>query len=80
MDNKPNKGAIFKNDKKESDKHPDYRGGINVDGKEYDIALWLNTSAKGVKYFSASVSEPFKKDDATPVQNSTGSEPDDLPF
>lgn len=57
---KPNTGAIFKNEKKANEKHPDYRGNINVDGKEKEISLWLKESAKGVKYFSVSIGEVWK--------------------
>ena len=52
-----NRGALFKNDKKESDRHPDYRGSINVGGTEYWLSAWLNTSAKGTRYMSLSVTE-----------------------
>jgi len=38
MENKLNTGAIFKNDKKTTDKHPDYRGKVNVNGKEMEVA------------------------------------------
>jgi uncharacterized protein (DUF736 family) len=65
MENKLNKGAIFKNaNKKEGDKQPDYKGTVNVDGKEKAISLWLNTSKDGVKYFSVGISEPYKKEEA----------------
>lgn len=57
---KPNTGAIFKNEKKANEKHPDYRGNINVDGKEKEISLWLKESAKGVKYFSVAIGEVWK--------------------
>jgi hypothetical protein len=57
-----NSGAIFKNDKK-SDKHPDYSGKINVEGKEYEIALWVKDGKNG-KFFSAKLSEPFKKEES----------------
>jgi uncharacterized protein (DUF736 family) len=78
---KPNTGSIFKNDKKESDKHPDYRGKINVDGKEKEIALWVKESAKGLKYFSVSISEPYVKPQGTPtMSSSTANESQDLPF
>ena len=33
-----NRGVLFKNDRKESDSHPDYKGQINVDGTEF----WLS--------------------------------------
>lgn len=55
-----NSGAIFKNDKK-ADNHPDYKGKINVKGEDFDIALWVKDGKNG-KFFSAKISEPFKKD------------------
>lgn len=71
-----NTGAIFKNEKK-ADNHPDYRGTINVDGVDKEIALWVKTSKDGTKqFFSAKISEPFKKVDAT----SAKVENDPLPF
>jgi len=47
-----NSGAIFKNDKKESDKHPDYKGSINAEGKDFWASVWINESKAGQKYFS----------------------------
>lgn len=76
MEQKNNSGAIFKNEKK-ADNHPDYKGVINVEGKPFDIALWLKTSAAGVKYFGVKISEPYKKE-AKPVI--TEAAQDDLPF
>ena len=55
-----NTGAIFKNDKK-ADNHPDYKGKINVKGKDFEIALWVKDGKNG-KFFSAKISEPYKKD------------------
>jgi uncharacterized protein (DUF736 family) len=52
-----NRGALFKNERKESDRHPDYRGSINVGGTEYWLSAWLKTSAKGTRYMSLSVTE-----------------------
>jgi uncharacterized protein (DUF736 family) len=51
---KDNSGAIFKNDKKETDSHPDYKGSARVAGVDYWVSVWVNTSAKGNKYMSTS--------------------------
>jgi len=59
--NKNNSGAIFKNNKTK-DTQPDYKGTVNVNGKEMEISLWFKESQKGTKYFSASFQEPFKKE------------------
>lgn len=57
--NKPGTGVIFKNNKKEKESQPDYSGSINIDGKDYQIALWVKEGQK-VKFFSVSIKE--KKD------------------
>lgn len=85
METKNNSGAIFKNAKKTNEKQPDYRGTVNVNGKEMEISLWLKESQKGVKYFSAAFQEPFKKDSETKTYpNQTKYTPkiedDGLPF
>jgi len=61
METRNNTGAIFKNDNKKAENQPDYKGKVNVNGKDMEVALWLKTSAKGVKFMSASFSEPFVK-------------------
>ena len=84
MEQKNNTGAIFKNDNKKAENHPDYKGKVLVNGKDMEVALWLNTSSKGVTYFSAIFSEPFVKSEPQIKNN----EPqykvldanDDLPF
>lgn len=50
-----NKGALFRNTRKESEKHPDYNGSINVDGHDYWLSGWLRESKNGNKFFSLSV-------------------------
>jgi uncharacterized protein (DUF736 family) len=87
METRNNTGAIFKNDNKKAENHPDYKGKVNVNGKDMEVALWLKTSAKGVKFMSASFSEPYIKTDE-PQINGTLKQPsyvnldanDDLPF
>jgi hypothetical protein len=50
-----NRGALFKNNDKVEDNHPDYRGNINVDGEEFWLSAWLKTSKNGMKYMSLSI-------------------------
>lgn len=52
FEKKPNTGAIFKNDKREKDSHPHGKGDALIDGKEYWVSAWTNTSDSGVKYQS----------------------------
>jgi hypothetical protein len=39
--------ALFKNDKGDNPKRPDYAGTANVDGIEFRISGWIRESAKG---------------------------------
>lgn len=87
METKVNSGTIFKNDKKTAENQPDYRGKINVDGKEWEISLWVKEGQKAGKYFSAAIKEPWVKPDevqapAKTVQTNLMNENDDdgLPF
>ena len=49
-----NRGVLFKNDRKEKDTHPDYKGSINADGVEYWLSAWMKEGAKG-KFMSFSL-------------------------
>jgi len=35
-----NPGAIWKNEDKQTDSHPDFKGSLNVDGTEYWVSAW----------------------------------------
>jgi hypothetical protein len=35
-----NRGSIWKNDKKETEKHPDFTGSLNVNGQEFWVSAW----------------------------------------
>lgn len=50
-----NRGALFNNDRKEKETHPDFTGSINVDGKEFWIKGWKKTSKAGNRFLSLSV-------------------------
>lgn len=71
-----NSGAIFKNKYKESDKHPDLTGPLNVDGVEYQVAAWSNESDKLGKYLSLKISK--KEEKVATATSSSGST--DEPF
>ena len=78
---KNNSGALFKNDKKETDKHPDYTGSIVVDGVAHWISGWNNTAKTGTKYMGLSVTKkepkvaPVTTDAPEPVMDD-----EDIPF
>jgi uncharacterized protein (DUF736 family) len=70
-----NRGALFRNDDKTEEKHPDYRGTINVGGTEYWVSAWIKTSKRGTKYMSLSVKP--KNGDAAQPKKSIGADLDD---
>jgi uncharacterized protein (DUF736 family) len=76
-----NKGALFTNDQKGNEKAPNYKGKLNVNGKEYDIAGWVRQGKSG-NFLSLTIAEPFKKDSDLPKQTTYNKPKDtgDLPF
>ncbi len=50
-----NSGVLFKNDKKDTEKHPDYKGNIMVDGQEYWLSAWIKEGKTG-KFMGLAVS------------------------
>jgi uncharacterized protein (DUF736 family) len=78
-----NRGAIFKNDDKQQDNHPDYKGSLNVNGVDMWVSGWLKTSDKtGKKFMSLSVKP--KEDKPVKQASSPKRQPvemdDDVPF
>lgn len=73
-------GALFKNDKKETEKHPDYKGSCEIDGTEYWVSSWLNTSGKGVKYLSLKFSPKDGEKQAAPKPAAIDDDFSDAPF
>lgn len=69
---------LFKNDKKETDKQPDYRALVSIGGEFKDAgAGWKKTSVKGTQFLSISVDleavtvayEAEHNSDGSPVPN-----------
>jgi len=50
-----NRGSLFKNDRKDDAKFPDYKGSLNVDGVEYWLSAWIKLSKDGQKFMSLSI-------------------------
>ena len=80
-----NSGRLFKNDYKTAGTNqPDYRGEINVDGTEKQLAAWIKKSKAGRTYMSLQVEDPYVKEKSEPEekQQSKGKEIDieDIPF
>jgi uncharacterized protein (DUF736 family) len=81
-----NRGVLFKNDKGQNEKRPDYRGTLNVAGEEWNISGWIRASQKtGDKFLSLSIEkkrEQKQQKQDKPTQNAAAGEDfnDDIPF
>ena len=78
-----NRGAIFKNDDKQQDNHPDYKGSLNVNGVDLWVSGWIKTSEKtGKKFMSLSVKPKEEKavKQASKPKSSGFDDMDDAPF
>lgn len=61
------RGALFKNDRKEKDTHPDYKGQCEINGVEHWVSAWLKDKKDGGKFLSLSFQV---KEQQTAVSNS----------
>ena len=41
MEKRDNSGVLFRSDKKENDRAPDYKGNITVAGQDYWLSAWI---------------------------------------
>jgi hypothetical protein len=52
-----NRGVLFVNDRKETDKHPDWKGRLNINGVDHWVDGWAKQSARG-ELISLSLGKP----------------------
>jgi len=80
-EHKAGNGSIFKNQYKENENQPDYRGSIKLqDGSDKELAAWVKQDKNGNSFLSLSISDPYKKETETPVSTQSNAKVDDLPF
>lgn len=80
-----NRGAIWKNDRKEKDTHPDFKGELDVEGVTYWVSAWKRKPDASDKSPALSFSIQKKENKAPQVQqqfDAAGSdfEDDPIPF
>ena len=79
---KPGSFSLFKNDKKEKDSHPDYRGdGLDMNGTPVWVSAWIKEGKNG-KFMSCSMQA---KDASKTTRRNDGAERNqdvdsDIPF
>lgn len=78
-EHKENTGSVFKNDKKESERHPDYKGSAKIDGVDYWISAWINeTTDKKKKYLKLAFET--QREQAVAPSGGSGEAVEDIPF
>jgi uncharacterized protein (DUF736 family) len=76
-----NTGVLFKNDKKDSEKQPDYRGKVDVNGTEYELAAWIREAKSGKgKFMSLKIQLPRDKKPAPKPQGKIEDLDSDVPW
>jgi len=69
-----NRGVLFINERKEQDSHPDRKGSINIEGKEYWLSAWDKETAKGAT-ISLSVTPKEAQSNRSPSPQRQASKP-----
>ena len=80
FEHKENSGSLFKNDRRETENHPNYKGDGLINGKEVWISAWVKETTTGSKFMSISFQN---KNDVNAVSSSkpvVEFEDEDLPF
>ena len=85
MADRDNNGALFTNDRKEKENHPDYKGSATIGGVEYWVSGWIKQpSGKATKKwmslaFEVKDAKYATKKESKPV-GMTDDIDDDIPF
>jgi hypothetical protein len=78
-----NRGSIWKNDKKETDNHPDFTGTLNVDGIEFWVSAWKRKEGADPKAPALSFTVRMKEEkpqQKTQTSKTVDDFEDDIPY
>ena len=77
-EHKENTGSLFKNDRKETESQPDYKGSAKIGGVDYWVSGWINET-NGKKYVGLSVQPKDATAQANPPATAVTTD-DDVTF
>lgn len=75
-------GVLFKNDKGDNEKRPDYKGSAEIEGVQYWVSAWIKEGAKG-KFMSMKYERKEQQQSApkpAPAPQAPDAFDDDIPF
>ena len=71
-----NSGILFKNDRKASERHPDYKGNATIGGEEFYLSAWVKQGRNG-KFLSLSFTSKADQRQGQPVNGDDDRPPQD---
>jgi hypothetical protein len=72
-------GALFKNDKREKDTHPNYRGDCTIHGRKFWVSAWIKDGKNG-KFMSLAFREADEPANGKPKPRSAQMADSEAPF
>ena len=78
-ENKDNSGVLFKNDRKETENQPDYKGSVKVDGVDYWLSAWIKEGQNGKFMSLATKRKDSQESRKPPPRRPAGRNYDDFP-